>query len=231
VARLSAALPIALLLISVPAAAQTTSRPGPWALDLRGVTSPVPKEPAFYPALDSTTLVPGRGFGLDLGVHVYPLSLGSARLGFGADLFYVRATTKPHPAAPSTGSSATPAAAGQSVELAMRMLAPQMSLNFGSREGWSYLSAGFGSTDVSTRTSGVSAGRRGSSRLDTINVGGGARWFFKSHLAFGFDVRMHQIAAGTAGRTGTGEPNVPAPAPVATPGMRVLTVAVGLSMR
>src|SRR5688572_30383512 len=159
-------------------------------------------EPAFYPALDSTTFVPGRGFGLDLGLHVYPLNLGSARLGFGADVFYVRATTKPSPPAPSTGSSAVPAPAGQRVELAMRMLSPQISLNFGSREGWSYLSAGFGTADVATRTSGVSAGRRGSSRLDAINVGGGARWFLKSHLAFGFDVRMHQIASGAAWATG-----------------------------
>ena len=230
-ARLAAALPILFLLNSLPAAAQSASRPGPWALDVRGVTSPVPMEPAFYPALDSTTLVPGRGFGLDLGVHVYPLSLGSARLGFGADVFYVRATTKPSPPAPSTGSSATPAPAGQRVELTMRMLAPQISLNFGTREGWSYLSTGFGTTDVATRTSGVTAGTRGSSRLDAINIGGGARWFFKSHLAFGFDVRMHQIASGTAGQTGTREANAPTPAPVATPGMRILTVAVGFSMK
>lgn len=221
-ARLAAALLIALLVTSAPAAAQSTSRPGPWALDVRGVTGPVPEQAVFYPALDRTALIPSRGFGLGIGAHVYPLNLGAARLGFGADVVYVRSRTKPTPPAPSTGSNATPTPAGQAVELGMRMLAPQISLNFGSRDGWSYLSAGVGKTDVVTQTSGVSAGRRESSGLGAINVGGGARWFLKSHLAFGFDIRLHMIAAGTARET---------PPLVATPAMRILTVAIGLSIK
>ena len=220
--RLAAAPLIALVLIGAPASAQSPSRPGPWALDVRGVTGPVPEQTVFYPTLDRTALIPGRGFGLDLGVHVYLLNLGAARLGIGADLFYVRARTKPLAPAPVGGSGTITTSPGQTVEVDLRMLAPQVSFNFGSPAGWSYLSAGFGATDVVTRTSGVSPGRRQSSRLDTMNAGGGARWFFKSHLAFGFDVRLHHIGAGT----------VEAPAPlVATPSMRMLTVAVGLSIK
>jgi hypothetical protein len=231
VARHAIAVLMAVFLISAPAAAQSTSRPGPWALDLRGVTSPVPEQAVFYPALDATALVPSRGFGFNAGVHAYLFNLGAARVGIGADLFYVQARTKPPAPAPATGSGTTPAPAGQSVQLDMRMLTPQISFNFGSRDGWSYLSAGMGQTDVTSRTTGVLAGRRESSRLGTINVGGGARWFFKSHLAFSFDVRMHKMAAGTAGQLAATDPEEPAPPPGATPGMRILTVAVGLSIK
>ena len=221
-ARLAAALLIALLLTGAHASAQSTSRPGPWALDVRGVTSPVPEQTVFYPTLDRTALIPGRGFGLDLGVHVYPLNLGAARLGIGADLFFIRGKTEPLAAIPAAGDGTTTASVGQAVQTDLRVLAPQVSFNFGSREGWSYLSAGLGTADVITRTAGISPGRRQSSRLTTMNAGGGARWFFKSHVAFGFDVRMHNIGAGT----------VEAPAPlVATPSMRILTVAVGLSIK
>jgi opacity protein-like surface antigen len=223
VARLAAALLIALLVTGAPAAAQSTSRPGPWALDVRGVTSPVPEQTVFYPTLDRTALIPGRGFGFDLGVHLYLLNLGAARLGIGADLFYVRGKTTPLVPTPAAGSGTTASSVGQAVEVDLRMLAPQVSFNFGSREGWSYLSAGLGTADVVTRTAGVLPGRRQqSSRLNALNVGGGARWFVKSHLAVGFDIRMHNIGAGT----------VEAPAPlVATPSMRILTVAVGLSIK
>jgi hypothetical protein len=222
VIRLAAAPLIAFLLSAVPASAQSPSRPGPWAVDVRGVTGPVPEQTVFYPPLDRTALIPGRGLGLDLGVHVYLLNLGPARLGIGADLFYVRGRTRPLAPAPAGGSGTVTTSPGQTVEVDLRMLAPQVSFNFGSSAGWSYLSAGFGATDVVTRTSGVLPGRRQSSRLDTLNAGGGARWFFKSHLAFGFDVRMHNIGAGT----------VEAPAPlVATSSMRILTVAVGLSIK
>ena len=39
------------------------------------------------------------------------------------------------------------------------------------------------------------AGRRESGQVRTVNYGGGARWFITSRLAFGFDLRVHQIAA------------------------------------
>ncbi len=49
-----------------------------------------------------------------------------------------------------------------------------------------YLSAGAG-------TARVNAGETGSS--SAINAGGGARWFIRRHVAMGFDVRWHKIAA------------------------------------
>ena len=71
------------------AAAQTTTPPGPWVLDVRGVTSPVPTDAGFYPPLAATS-VPSRGFGADFGAHVYLWSLKLARIGFGANVVIVR---------------------------------------------------------------------------------------------------------------------------------------------
>ena len=87
---------------------------------------------------------------------------------------------------------------------------PQLSLNFGSRAGWSYLSAGIGRARMSTRASGfvdeddeddvtaaqlVEHGSRSS-----LNFGGGARWFTRQRLAVSFDVRFHIIGAGGKSR-------------------------------
>jgi hypothetical protein len=76
------------------------------------------------------------------------------------------------------------------------MIAPQISFNFGSRDGWSYLSAGLGAASVNAEATDVLPGRRESGLLRAVNFGGGARWFITPRLAFGFDLRAHQIAAG-----------------------------------
>jgi hypothetical protein len=236
--RVAAVVFLAALGIPRPAAAQTTSRPGPFSLDVRAVTSPVPPDPLFYPRLDASALVPDRGFGGEVGAHVYLLNLGPARLGIGASLFIVRATTTPAPAPPP--SSGTPTGrAGQSVQVDQRLLTPQVSFNFGTGDGWSYLSAGAGRTAIVTRTAGSIAGRRETSSLNALNVGGGARWFLKSHLGVGFDIRLHLVGAGTAGaiaETAVSPPTTPLPpaAPVppsSTPSLRMLTVSGGFSFK
>jgi hypothetical protein len=160
---------------------------------------------------------------------VYPLQLGPARLGIGVSLVRARGTAAPDPPEeddddePSrTGLNTTPDAASL-----LTMVAPQLSLNFGSRAGWSYLSAGIGRAQLSTKTSAfvdeddddeitaeesIDHGSR-----STINFGGGARWFAKSRLAFSFDVRFHIVSAGR----GEGP----------TPGSTLLAAAVGISLR
>ena len=245
--RFAAAAVAALLLGAGPAAAQTPTRPGPWVLDVRGVTSPVPEEPVFYPRLHTTALVPGRGFGLGGGAHVYLADLGPSRLGIGAHVMSVRGVTKPAvpevtPAPGSPGTPTTPVTPiqPQQVQIDLRTIGSEVSFNFGSRDGWSYLSGGIGFTDVTATTAVVDAGRRESGRLGTLNVGGGARWFMKSRLAFGFDVRMYRIGSGDGGTVeqeppASPAPPLPAPAPAAppapTPGKMILMVGVGVSLR
>ena len=197
----------AVVMAAAPAAGQTPARPGSWVLDIRGATSPVPTDATFYPALTST-IVPSRGFGVDLGGHVYLFDLGPARIGFGANVMLVRASIT----APSTAEPGS--AAGQHLTLTMRVVVPQISFNFGSRDGWSYLSAGLGTGVVNTETAVDSPGELHSGQLRTVNYGGGARWFMTPHLAFGVDLRAYQLAAGAG-----------------TPRVNVFAAGAGLSIR
>ncbi len=96
-------------------------------------------------------------------------------------------------------------------------LAPQVSFNFGHRDGWSYVSAGVGSGSFETwAETGENPGRR----VRVINYGGGARWFNTSHLAFNVDLRFYQVAQAAA-VTGSGD----------RPGARLLVLSAGVSVR
>jgi hypothetical protein len=219
-------------LAGTPAAAQIAAPgpPGPYVIDVRGATSPIPEDASFFPPVPTGTIVPSRGYGLDVGAHVYLMRLGPGHLGIGANVLRVRGTASP--AAPSSGStSATTAPATRpDVEATMTTIAPQVSFNFGSAEGWSYISAGVGRAQLTTRTSAFEgsgsetsmtpAGSADSGTRSSINVGVGARWFAKAHLAFSFDVRVHIVSAGAA------EGTVPA-----TPRSTLLTASAGISLR
>lgn len=172
----AALLALAGVLSSAPAAAQTSSPPGPWVVDLRGATSGLPKDTAFFPGIPVDTLVPARGFGLDVGGHVYVLTLGPTRVGVGANYLRVRGTT-------------------EGVAVTFSTLAPQVSFNFGSRDGWSHLSAGLGRASVHPSVSlETPTDAETVNGLTSINVGGGARWFLSNRLGFAFDVRFHRLS-------------------------------------
>jgi hypothetical protein len=136
-------------------------------IDLRGATSGVPTTTALDPDLDIDARVPTRGFGFDGGAHVYLFGFGPARIGLGASFLRVRATSP-------------------DAQINVQLLAPQLSFNFGTSNGWSYLSAGAGPARVD-----------GAVAFDVggVNAGGGARWFLNNHLGIGFDIRMHKLAA------------------------------------
>ena len=195
-----------LLAWPAPAAAQLPSAgpPGPYVIDLRGATSGLPTSSSFYPTLDDPITVPARGFGFEAGGHVYPLSVGPARLGLGLSFTQVRGT--------SPGLAAT-----------VRLVAPQVSFNFGTSRGWSYLSAGLGTASMTTRLEGETAAAAAaaeSGSVRSLNFGGGARWFITGHLAASFDVRFHRLSAGSPrdGRAGT-------------PGGTLTAVSAGLSIK
>jgi hypothetical protein len=81
-------------------------------------------------------------------------------------------------------------AIGQPIGQRLLSLSPQVSLNFGHREGWSYISAGMGPMVFETYQ-GELPPAEAPPRAMTINMGGGARWFITSHVAFCFDVRFY----------------------------------------
>jgi hypothetical protein len=85
-------------------------------------------------------------------------------------------------------------------------MAPHLSLNFGTGDGWSYLSVGRGTSQWSIVPEGTDARPADAERLRTFSYGGGARWFSKAHLGFTFDVRFHEIAPGSPQPDGPGSP-------------------------
>jgi hypothetical protein len=191
---------------SAAAQALDPGPPGPWVADVRGVTLSIPQASGFYPPIASDTLVPSRGFGIQAGAHVYVGRLGGIRLGTGADLLQVRGTTP------------------ERIAMTVRTIAPQVSLNFGTAEGWSYVSGGVGVSHVRGRRGAVSettsTTTRESTALLAFNIGGGARWFLTRHVGITFDLRLHRLGAQDA--------RTDAPA---TPGSIHGSAAVGLALR
>jgi len=223
--RTVAAIVVVIAVLLPAASSAQVSAPGPYVIDLRGVMSGAPGTSSFYPPVPSAIRVPQRAFGFGAGAHVYAFRIGVARLGFGVDLMRARgtATTDASMIESGTGtdteSTAAAAAAGTfRAAMTVTTIAPQLSFNFGSHEGWSYLSGGYGiSTTRAEVTVPVSFdGEPGSRHRQTssLNFGGGARWFLREHFAVGFDVRFHRLlATGTAART------------------QILGLSVGLSAR
>jgi hypothetical protein len=177
------------VLLAAPAAAfaqeSADGQPGPWVLDLRGTTVSLPSDAAFLPVMPTGTVVPGRGFGFDGGARWFWRRLGPSRLALGLDATWARGTTPGSPTLPRV------------VETFVRV-APDLSFNFGGRNGWSYLSLGAGLGRIAA--SGTLAGKAldpvSSGALVAIHGGGGARWFTSERMAVGFDLRLHQLQAG-----------------------------------
>ena len=220
-----------------PAAAQIAAPdpPGPYVIDVRGATSAIPQDASFFPPVPTATIIPSRGYGIEVGAHVYLIRLGPGRLGIGASVLRVRATAAPAVPASGSTSAATSAttipATRPDVDATLTTLAPQLSFNFGSAEGWSYISAGVGRAQLTTGTSVfggpgsgttlMPAGSVDSGTRSSINVGGGARWFAKARLAYSFDVRFHLVSAGAAAE-GTSP---------ATPRTTLVAASAGISLR
>lgn len=216
------------LLLPILAAAQTDAPPGPYAIDVRAVTGSLPQDPSFFPPVPTGTPIPSAHLGFDIGGHFYAFRLGPARLGLGMNLLRVGGAAAP-PTPPAGGTSPPARPRVPRVETRVRMFTPQLSFNFGSSRGWSYVSAGVGQIAVSTATSEFASGSsstaplapaqtRETAALQTINFGGGARWFNTEHLAFSFDVRFHKAT----GRTTEGVSTVP---------VTLVTASAGLSLK
>ena len=214
------AAPAALLLIPGAASPQSVrpGLPGPYVIDLRAAMSGLPASAAFQPPIPEKTLVPSRGFGVDVGGHVYAGGIGPARLGFGVNVVWARGTADtPAPvtssSAPATsgeGTGALSAASPIRVAMGITAIAPQVSFNWGNSDGWSYLGGGYGVAWINTDATGTrQSPASGSATLEhdtgamgEINYGGGARWFLRTRTAVGFDLRFHRLA-GTASRPAT----------------------------
>lgn len=189
-----------LLVASAARAQEPPPKIGPFVLDLHASVPRFPSDPTLAASRDMLLAeLPGRGLGLQIGATVYPLRWRAVTFGIGGEL--------------TTGRARKSAVAAQGQNAALRgseekfsSLAPQLSFNFGNGHGWSYISGGLGRSTWSLVPDDRAAFPSDSDKLKTINYGGGARWFMKSHLAFSFDVRLYAINPGAPYLTFPGSP-------------------------
>jgi hypothetical protein len=183
-------------------------------IDVHGVLPTFPDE---QPLADSRELLlgqlPGRGIGGDLAVTVYPLRVRAVTFGLGGRLMTARA----HSSAfiPVDSTIPVPAVTEQ-----FTYLAPQISLNFGSGSGWSYLSGGVSTATWSLVPDGGAALPPDEEHIKTIDYGGGARWFIRPHVAFSFDVRVYAV-----------NPTTPVGVIPAGPRTTLLVIGAGISLK
>jgi len=179
------------LALAAPALAQRTPQPiAPFAIDLRGFSVGLGQDlqTADDLAVEPTDL-PARALGGVGGVNVYLLRRGKFALGIGGELLIARGR--------KTQVDEEDEPTGLVVEQRLFSVAPAVSLNFGSRNGWSYVSAGMGPMRFETFKGELPPAEAAPSDV-TLNFGGGARWFAATHLAFCFDVRFYRTGAAEA---------------------------------
>lgn len=184
------------------------------AVDVQGALPKLPTDDLVRTprGLGQGTLPPW-GPGITLGAHVYPLRGRRVSLGVGASYQWVRGSRTPEAVddAPATDL-------GPTVTTRFTAFAPQVSINFGHRRGWSYLSAGLGRAALTiSRDDALEEEAQG---VSVVNWGGGGRWFAKDHLAFSFDVRIHRLPLLEPSTLSAGHP-----------AMNLLVFSVGISLQ
>jgi hypothetical protein len=202
------------LLIPVDTVAQTSEPIGPFAADLRVVMPRFKEDLSVATALGvASTNLPTRGLGIAGGVHWYPVRMGRlVTLGVGGEILISGGSNT---AEPETEGGPE----GPTVKTRFTSVSPQISLNFGKRQGWSYLTGGIGWAGFRTELE-TSPVTDGDSRPRAFNYGGGARWFAKEHLAVSLDLRFYAVSAQDAA---VGRP--------AYPSMTLMVISGGISLK
>jgi len=192
---------LAMLMVSLAArpvhAQDAPPRIGPFVVDLHGTIPRFPTDDLLAQSRGMKLAeLPGSGLGLQVGVHLYLLRWRAVTFGVGGELAASRA--RQTPAALPAEAIAAGIQPVRPAEERFTSIAPQLSFNFGTGHGWSYISGGLGQSVWSIVPEGQEDYPPDTDRLKTINYGGGARWFAKSHVAFSFDVRFYAINPGSA---------------------------------
>ena len=179
------------LLAGARAEAQDPPPPIPRiVVDLRGSFPKFPRSPQLADSrgLDPREL-PGAGLGIEAGVHLSVLKWKAVTFGLGGLVTLGRSR--------SSALNVENQPIQRAVTARFTSMTPQLSLNFGTGNGWSYLSGGIGRSTWTVVPEGGLPQLRDEEGLRTINYGGGARWFIKRHVAFTFDVRFHDRDPGS----------------------------------
>ena len=203
---------IALFAANRALAQDPAPRIGPYVVDLHATVPRFPQDLQLAQSRAMTLAeLPGSGLGVLVGVHVYPLRWRAVTFGVGGEFATGRARQ-------------TPAAIQTLVRPATERLTtitPQLSFNFGTGNGWSYISGGLGRSTWAVTPQGQEGFAADSEQLKTISYGGGARWFMKRHLAFSFDARFYAINPGTPFVAGA----------LGSPRTTLIVIGAGVSVR
>ena len=197
---MKAAAVLLMLLAAAPAAAQNSEKLPWFVVDAHAATVGLPQAEGWVPDVDADSVFPGRNWGLSAGATVYPFRAGVFTFGVGASLI----TGKGKGESLSFTSSTAPTRITPVVHTSITSLVPQLSIIFGRKLGWSYLSAGVGRTKVTSfseavgSTAGIEVPEAWNQAL---NFGGGARWFMKRRLGASFDVRFVKLGSRSATAT------------------------------
>jgi hypothetical protein len=203
-----------IFLVTMPrgAAAQEPAPIPRFVVDLHGLTTRFPDDDPQLAASRGLALeeLPGRGFGGDIAVHVFPFRFRAVTVGLGGRLTTIGASRNQD----SETLGLRP------VTERFTYLGPQLSFNFGTESGWSYLSGGISVSRWSVAVDGPPLAGPDVERLKTLDYGGGARWFAKRHLAFSFDIRFYAI-----------NPSTPVNGLPPGPRTRLFVVGAGVSIK
>ena len=178
------------LALAAPAAAQQKEPLPVFAADVRGMFSNHKVEPDIAKGLGvENGNLPTKSFGLMGGAHVYALRGRKVALGFGGNIILARGSRT----LDIVGEDGVTTTKSPTIQRHFTAFSPEISLNFGHRNGWSYLSGGMlgraklyvdrlddPGTDAPTRKA--------------LNYGGGARWFTTNHVALSVDFRWYSVA-------------------------------------
>jgi hypothetical protein len=183
---------LAIVAAAMPRAASAQDVPaeklpiGRYVADARVTFPKFKQDGATANAIGATALnLPTRAFGFVVGAHWYPVRAGVVTFGLGGEI-----TAAGRGRTLNTGTKAVPL--DVTVNSRFSAISPQVSFNFGARDGWSYISGGIGwSTFTAERQDRPLPDPQSKSK--TINYGGGARWFAKKHLAVSMDLRFYAV--------------------------------------
>lgn len=198
-----------------PIEAQTREPVGPFAVDLRVALPRFKDDAGVAGALGVGTVnLPTRGLGLVGGAHWYPVGKGRVALGLGGEILLSGATK-------TLGADEDDPASveGPAIRTRFSSISPQVSLNFGTGRGWSYLTGGLGWASFRIERQAAPVGDA-ESRPRVLNYGGGARWFAREHVAFAVDLRFYAVGAQLAA---TGRP--------AYPSMTLMVFSAGVAFK
>jgi len=196
------------------AAQELTEQPiSRYVVDVRAALPKVPSEDGLGNPYGLTgDQLPGLGLGVDVGAHYYVMRWKRMALGLG----FAAVVGRAHASAVTADDGTV---TGKDTTATFTAAAPQISINFGSAAGWSYLSGGIGVASLAIRTPDTPDSQR-APRTKTLNYGGGGRWFLRDRVALTFDIRFYAI-----------NPIEPEADVYRAPRMKMVVVSIGASFR